>query len=311
MNDAESKKEKFSKIALIICICVLVCTSSYLVYILYGYLSQRGIKNHIGDMFDTAGQSGEVLSQVPAPPKNSNQNSDGDPDRNSDPNNGGEGDPNESEWDRERRLLLEAEARGMELYADILEINTDFLGLIEIPGVVTRQPYVLSQDNSEYLSQDFYGKRNPVGTIFLSKYNDRLMMDNNSTIFGHYSDTGAMFAKLTDYKNAATFAQSPVIVLDSLIGKSVWIVFASHVVESDVWWMTPYNDKDDYAAFLEEIKARSLFITDVDVTVNDRIITLSVCDYSYDDMRFIVHARKLRPGELSPEAVTATANSVS
>ncbi|MCL2628063.1 MAG: class B sortase [Oscillospiraceae bacterium] len=216
----------------------------------------------------------------------------------------------ESAWSRERRLLLEAEERGKVIFADILEINPDFRGMFEIPGLIQKQPFVHSKisGGADYLNTDFHGKRNRHGTIYLSALNDRLLMDNNSVFFGHHLETGGMFARLMRYKDAETFKKAPVIILDGLIGEFTYIVFSAHVSEPETWYTSPILFKSDYADYLDELQARSLFITDVDVTPDDRIITLSVCDYTYEDMRFLVHARRLRPGEEVPTEVIAEPN---
>jgi len=289
-----SKRTKL-KILLVLFVCVFVCAISYLGYILYGYINQKNIETHIGDLFDDGLKIRETIP-TPTPPPPTEP-----------PDDPGEEIP-ESEWAKERRLLLEEEERGRIAFTEILEINEDFLGMIEIPGLVTRQPYVHSKNNEEYLDMDFNGKKSQTGTIFLNAVNDRLLMDYNNVIFGHHTNVGTMFARLGQYKNAETFKKSPIVILDGLIGESIWIVFAAHVTEPVPWYTMPLYDKDEYADHLEEIKARSLFITDVDVTLDDRILTLSVCDYSYEDMRFIVHARKLRPGEKAPEEVIAEKN---
>ena len=285
------------KILLALFLCIFACALTYLGFILYDYISQQKIESHIGDLFDAAV---EQRDNQPSPSPIPTPRGPDDPDE--------PPPPPESAWAMERRLLLEEEARGREIFSEILEINEDFLGMIEIPGLVSRQPYVHSKDNEEYLAIDFNGKRNQNGTIFLNNINDRLMMDNNSIIFGHHTSTGSMFARLGQYKNADTFKKSPVVILDGLIGKSIWIVFAAHVTEPTIWYTQPIEEKDEYAEYLDEIKARSFFNTDVEVTPDDRIITLSVCDYSYENMRFVIHARKLRDGEEIPEEVIATTN---
>jgi len=182
--------------------------------------------------------------------------------------------------------------------------------MIEIPGLMSPQPYVHSKeaDGGDYLSTDFYGNRNRHGTVYLSSLNSRLLMDNNMIFYGHHLQTTGMFGKLMDYKNASTFKKAPVIILDGLIGKSVWIIFSAHVSEPEPWYSSPVIGKQLYADYIEELQARSLFTTNIDVSADDRIITLSVCDYTFEDMRFLVHARRLRPGEEIPTEVIAEKN---
>jgi sortase B len=284
-------------VALVVFLCVFACSSVYIGAYYYDVFSQRGIESRIVDMAEAAKQDFNIDTPNPsATPK---------PIDDEKPEDEG---PTESAWARERRLLMELEAQGKEVYAEILEINPDFLGMIEIPGLIEAQPYVHSHDNEDYLGIDFYGNRNRMGTVFLNAFNCRLMMDYNSAFYGHHSGSGNMFTNIKEYKNAETFKTSPIITLDGLLGKSVWIVFSAQVTEPTMWYTYPVYQQSEFADLIEEMKARSLFVTDVEVTTDDRVITLSVCDYTYENMRFVVHARRLRPGEEIPGEVLAEPN---
>ena len=276
---------------LITMIAVFVGTSVYIGMHFYDVFMQRRIETNIRDIFEAAKQEHGGVN-LPEDSENFERIR------------------GESEWARERRLLLEAEERGKIIWAELLEMNPDFRGMIEIPGLIPSQPYVHSKvsGGADYLNTDFHGKRNRHGTVYLSSLNGRLLMDNNSIFFGHHLETGGMFARLMQYKNAETFKKAPVIILDSLMGEFTYIIFSAHVSEPEHWYTSPIIGKQEYADYVEELQARSLFITDVEVTADDRVITLSVCDYTYEDMRFLVHARRLRPGEEVPTEVIAEPN---
>ncbi|MDR2589493.1 MAG: class B sortase [Oscillospiraceae bacterium] len=286
-------------VSLSLCITIAFASLGYLGWTFYERYTQNRIEKHINYLFDS------VEWDFPEPNDDNNDN-DVDDDNNEDDDVPKTPAP-ETALARERRLLLEKEAHGKELYSDILDVNPDFLGMIEIPGILARQPYVHSSDNSDYLNRNFEGNFNRSGTIFLSALNCRLMTDNISVFYGHYTGAaGTMFTNITRYKQAYTFHTNPIIILDGLLGESKWIVFSAHVTEPTMWYKH-YKD-DEFVDLIDEIRARSLFDTDVEVTPDDKIITLSVCDYTYENMRFLVHARKLRPDEEAPASVTATVN---
>ena len=46
--------------------------------------------------------------------------------------------------------------------------------------------------------------------------------------------------------------------------------------------------------FLEDIKNKSLYKSDIDVNENDKIITLSTCSYEFNDARMVVHGKLLK-----------------
>jgi sortase B len=168
---------------------------------------------------------------------------------------------------------------------------------------------VEAPDNEKYLDLTFDGKISSMGTVFLNCWNDRLLMDRNTIIYGHNIKGGIMFNPVMDYKHAATYQKAPVIVLEGLTGRTAWVVFASMVIEEDWWgYASPNPNTADFTEMLEDIKERSLFHTDVEVDANDRLLMLSTCDYTNEDVRFIVYARKIRPGEDEPESVTAVKN---
>ncbi|MDR0292973.1 MAG: class B sortase [Oscillospiraceae bacterium] len=289
--------------ALALCICVMAASLIYLGHYFWQIHAQRRVEDTVRDMFVNAksnppwaeasppGLEGEAVPPSDAPSAAPVEE-----------------EKEESAWYKEYKRLLAEEEKGRETYAEILAVNPDWLGMVSIPGLIGETPYVQAGDNDKYLSLTFDGRTSDVGTIFLSWVNNRLLLDKNSVLFGHNIKGGAMFANLQKYREAATFQKAPVVVLDGLTGESVWVVFAAYVCEPDWGYIETSMDRDGFSELLEEIRARSLFVTDVDVDEDDRILTLSTCDYTHEDMRFAVHARLLRPDEEIPEAVTAEKN---
>ena len=49
--------------------------------------------------------------------------------------------------------------------------------------------------------------------------------------------------------------------------------------------------------FVEEIKKRSIFNTNVNVLPDDKLLTLSTCSYEFSDARLVVVARLCRENE--------------
>lgn len=294
-------KKKLLWAVLSLCICVMVAALVYIGIYLQQYFMQKGIEERIGNQFSQIKSNMPVVVPSPSPSTETQSPADPSPEDTS---------PIDelTDWQKERLQLISLEILGKQAYADILATNPDFRGMVSVPGLGINTPYVLGTDNDYYLNHSFEGKNSAAGTVFMHCENDRLLMDRNSVLFGHNMKTGAMFARLMDYKNANTYKTAPVITLDGLTGETVWIVFAAYVTEPD-WGYIETNPNDEhFAAMLDEIQARSMFITDVDVNENDRILTLSTCTYEAEDLRFAVHARLLRPGEEIPEEVKVEKN---
>ena len=57
-----------------------------------------------------------------------------------------------------------------------------------------------------------------------------------------------------------------------------------------------YTDMDeaDFEEFLEGCRKRSLYNTDVTAEYCDELLTLSTCEYSHENGRFVVVAKRIR-----------------
>ncbi|MDR1663989.1 MAG: class B sortase [Clostridiales bacterium] len=206
----------------------------------------------------------------------------------------------------EREKLLAAETAGRRRFQSLLDINGEFRGMLIIDGLDMALPFVQTTDNEKYLYTNFEGEASRYGTVFLSCYNDSLLTDHNTVLFGHHTDAGHMFTPLVRYRKLETVFEAPVIELDSLTGYSRWLVFAAYICEPDYGYIETNLDGPQFEELLGEIKERSLFTTNVDVNTNDRILTLSTCTYEFQNARFVVHARQLREGETAPPVSAET-----
>lgn len=164
-------------------------------------------------------------------------------------------------------------------------INPDFIGWLTIPGTDIDYPVVLTSDAEFYLPHDFTGRESIIGCLFSLDRTD-YQTSRNIAVYGHHmrrSRSTTMFQLLHEYKSADFCASHSEIQFDTLYGSRSYTVFAViRKRESD--WDTAVADFDSavsYQAFLDRAKARSLYDTGVNVTADDRILTLITCDRDY------------------------------
>ena len=69
----------------------------------------------------------------------------------------------------------------------------------------------------------------------------------------------------------------------------VFSVYITNV--EDNYIKTKFDNKDEYKDFLERIKNKSIYKSEVDLNEDDKIITLSSCSYEFDDARIVVHGK--------------------
>ena len=72
-------------------------------------------------------------------------------------------------------------------------------------------------------------------------------------------------------------------------------VFSVYVTDAnDNYIKTNFYNKSEYKEFLDKIKNKSIYKSDINVDENDKIITLSTCSYEFNDARMVVHGKLLK-----------------
>jgi sortase B len=203
----------------------------------------------------------------------------------------------ESEIMHNDSFIYGAGASNAERLQPLIDMNADFVAMLTIPGLGLALPVVQGQDNTQYLNTSFTGGRSRHGAIFLDAANNRGFTDPNNVLYGHRMNDGTMFAGLALYKSISGYQNAPFIIVDSVNGATVWLVFSVYVCKADDNYFQTQFTENAFEVFIGDISSRSMYSTGVDANANDLILTLSTCDYSFDNARLAVHARLLRDGE--------------
>lgn len=171
----------------------------------------------------------------------------------------------------------------------------DYRGWIKINNTNIDYSIVQGKDNSFYLDKDINKNYLSSGSIFMN-YLNHGFNDENTVLFGHHMRNKTMFAQLKKYKEKEFFYGDNDIVIEIENDKVLkYKVFSAYVTDSkDNYIKTNFDDKDQYKEFLEDIKNKSQYKSDIDVNENDKIITLSTCSYEFNDARMVVHGKLLK-----------------
>ncbi len=202
-------------------------------------------------------------------------------------------------------------------YAKLYGENQDFVGYLSADGVGLNLPVVQTDNDETYLNKNFYGSTTKYGCPFVTHLNNISYnhLDMNTVIFGHHMNNGTIFGALDKYKSITGFKAAPVITFNTIYRDYQWKVIAAFItngyIKDDNNYIFPYyftNLSATYkmSAYLSELAQRSLYDTGVDVQPTDKLLTLSTCAHEFEDARFVVVARLVRPGE-SPEVDTSKA----
>lgn len=167
-----------------------------------------------------------------------------------------------------------------------LAINPDFIGWLTIPGTDIDYPVVLTSDAEFYLTHDFMRQESIIGCLFSPDRTD-YATSQNIAVYGHHmrrSRSTTMFQPLHEYKSADFCDNHSEIQFGTLYGSRRYTVFAVISKRESDWdaAVADFDSAEAFQAFLDRAQALSLYDTGVNVTADDRILTLITCDRDYD-----------------------------
>jgi len=177
-------------------------------------------------------------------------------------------------------------------YNNLLAINSDFKGWISINDTGINYPVVKTDNNEFYLTHNFKKEENAGGAIFISSNNIAPFSDKNTIIHGHHMKDGSMFADLKKYKDENFVKSHPIYIStkDKVLKYEVFTVFIEKADNGS--YQNGFSSYEEYVSYINKLKTKSLFNIEVGKFIQeDKIITLSTCDYDVDDGRLLVCGR--------------------
>ncbi|SDE60787.1 sortase B [Paenibacillus sp. UNCCL117] len=183
------------------------------------------------------------------------------------------------------------------IFQPLLKLNPDIAGWIKLNGSRIDYPVVQGPDNEWYLHRNYKGEESRAGSIFMDFRNRPGAEERHTILYGHRMKDGTMFGDLKYYTEREYYDAHREFRLDTLYESYIAEVFSAYYTTTEFNYIeTEFADDAAFGAFLEQIKRRSLYNGDMGISVQDRIVTLSTCDYLLDPVngRFVVHARLKR-----------------
>lgn len=203
---------------------------------------------------------------------------------------------------KEENINEKSEEQTDEIIGELVDLNKkneDVIGWIKIDNSKINYPVLYSGDDY-YLRRDYNKDYKREGSIYIDKYNS--LTDINLIIHGHNLDTGTMFTDLLKYKEESYYKKHKTIdfytISDGHMKYEVIAVFLSKVYEKDddvFKYYKYYGDltEKEYDEYIKNIKDLSLYDIDVDTQYPTDLITLSTCEFSTDNGRMVVVAKKV------------------
>ena len=177
--------------------------------------------------------------------------------------------------------------------------NADMVGWIQIEGTGIDYPVMQTPaDPNYYLKHDFEKNYTDYGCPFMQADCDVLCPSDNLIIYGHNMKTGTIFGCLTEYRKGDYYQEHPFIEFDTVYGDAKYEVFGAFTIDvvNDTSFI--YNqyidmDEDTYNRYVDQVISRSDVDSGIRPSYGEQLLTLSTCEYSSANGRYVVVARRV------------------
>ena len=184
-------------------------------------------------------------------------------------------------------------------YKELYLQNEDMVGWISIASTTVNYPVMQTpNDPNFYLKHNFEKAYSDLGVPYIQEDCD-LAASDNLIIYGHHIKGQKMFGALESYKDKDFYEEHKSIQFDTLTEQAEYeivAVFKTVAYSSEGFRYYDFVDAEDEKAFDEYVskcKEFALYDTGVTAKYGDKLITLSTCEYSAQNGRLVVVAKKI------------------
>lgn len=187
-------------------------------------------------------------------------------------------------------------------YKTLYSKNKKLIGWLKIDDTNIDYPVMQTENNEYYLDHNFNQEYDKNGSLFLDCDCNVYPRSTNMIIYGHHMKSGSMFGNLQKYAKESYGKKHSVIEFDTIYEKAtyqVMYVFRSQVYnENDAvfkyYQFIEANSEEEFNFYMKEMASMSLYDTGVTANFGDSLLTLSTCDSSQTDGRFVVVAKRIK-----------------
>lgn len=183
-------------------------------------------------------------------------------------------------------------------FSSIQNINSDVVGWIKIDGTKVNYPVMQnSNDSNYYLHRNIYKNYSSIGSIYAPNICN-IESSDNVILYGHHIKDGSMFGSLTKYKSYDYYKSHRYIKLmtnGSYFSEyEIMAVIVTNVDGFNYYSFTKAENKNQFDEYVNACQNMSIYETEVQANYGDKLITLITCEYSQNNGRMIIVAKKLK-----------------
>lgn len=182
-------------------------------------------------------------------------------------------------------------------YAYFYEQNSDMVGWINIPDTKIDYPVMQTPGNKDYyLYRNFSKMGSDWGAIYAREVCDINLPSDNITLYGHHMKDGSMFAGLDKFKKQSFWEDHQTFTFDTLYEHHTYQIYAVFKTTANLDVGFPYHqfsdaaNEEEFNEFISTVKSLAFYDTGITPQYGDKLLTLSTCEYTLDNGRFVVCA---------------------
>ena len=187
-------------------------------------------------------------------------------------------------------------------YKTLYSKNKRLIGWLKIDDTNIDYPVMQTENNEYYLDHNFNQEYDKNGSLFLDCDCNVYPRSTNMIIYGHHMKSGSMVGNLQQYAKESYGKKHSVIEFDTIYEKAtyqVMYVFRSQVYNEDdvvfkYYQFIEANSEEEFNFYMKEMASMRLYDTGVTANFGDSLLTLSTCDSSQTDGRFVVVAKRIK-----------------
>ncbi len=273
------KQLTYNNLKLISLLCVYVSLVSLIIIKSYEYVEKMSI-DELNNSINNGSYAADTNYELDKMNDKNNTNNNTNNSDNSNSNNSNNSNKTNSKYNFDK------------VFSKLKKINNETVGFLTVKGTNINYPVVQHNDNSYYLTKDFYKKKSSMGWIYMDYRNDSVNLSSNNIIYGHSMLNGTMFGTLRNVltSNFRKNSENMIISYDTPNHEYKFKIFAGYRVNYTTDYLkTDFENKKEFDSFIKLIRGRSTFKTNDKVLYGDKIITLSTCAGN-GEKRLVVHA---------------------
>ena len=179
--------------------------------------------------------------------------------------------------------------------ADIVSLiqeNPETIGWLKVNNTNIDYPVVQGVDNEYYLKHNYYLEEDNSGWVFMDYRNNTEYLSDNIIIYAHNRyHSGVMFGTLQNTLRYSWYTnpENQIISFRTLYEDLNYQIFSIYKISVTTDYMRVlFADDTDKLNFYTMLKDRSIYDFGIELSGNDKIITLSTC--ADENNRYVVHA---------------------